>query len=345
MGRRAFSLLCAVLMLVLSALPALANEDYPAKVVKGPLHLRAKPDKSARSLGRYKKGTVVYALADGEEYCRVKTKDGKEGYMMKEFLAFEQGLPPMEAPEPEPTPDPTRENALARGIDPNKPMIALTFDDGPQPDSLIVLEALNAHGAKGTFFVLGRNIAGNEAVLKKIAESGHQIASHSWSHPNFRDISDSAVRSQMERSMEKILEVTGQAVTMMRPPYGATDRNSRRPLAQLNLPIILWSIDSLDWKTRSASATVNTILNQAHNGAIVLCHDVWNTTGEAMKEVVPRLMERGFQLVTVAEMMSFRKEPLKPGWEYKHLDPKNIDGEIQPLHQSTPEPEGQAKGD
>lgn len=344
MGKRVMALLLVAVLTALVAVPALASEDYPARVAKGPLHLRKRPEKSAPSLGRYKGGTVVYVQADGEVFCRVVTQDGKEGYMMKEYLTFEKGLPPMEA-LPTPTPDLTREQALARGIDPNKPMIALTFDDGPQPDSLIVLEALNAHGVKGTFFVLGKNIAGNEDVLRKIAEGGHQIASHSWSHPNFREISESAVLSQMERSMEKIQEVTGQQVTMMRPPYGATNRTSRRPLVQLDLPIILWSIDSLDWKTRSTSATVNTIVSQATNGAIVLCHDVWNTTGEAMKEVVPALIAKGFQLVTVAEMMSFRKDPIKPGWEYSHLDPKNIETDLTPAPQSTPEPEGQAKGD
>ncbi|NLW21413.1 MAG: polysaccharide deacetylase family protein [Clostridiales bacterium] len=344
MGKRVVALLLMMVLAVLVAAPALASEDYPAKVAKGPLHLRKRPEKNAPSLGRYKSGATVYVQADGEVFCKVTTQDGKEGYMMKEYLTFEQGLPPMEA-LPEPTPDLTREQALARGIDPNKPMIALTFDDGPQPESLVVLEALNAHGAKGTFFVLGKNIAGNEEILRKIAEGGHQIASHSWSHPNFREISESAVLSQMERSMEKILEITGQRVTMMRPPYGATNRISRRPMVQLDLPIILWSVDSLDWKTRSASATVDSILNQAANGAIVLCHDVWNTTGEAMKDVVPALIAKGYQLVTVAEMMSFRKEPLKPGWEYKHLDPKNIEAGITPAPQSTPEPEGQAKGD
>lgn len=211
MEKRFITLIVAIIMAAVILLPALASEDFPATVTGGALHLRAEPDKHARSLGRYKSGTRVFLLADGEVFCKVRTKDGKEGYMMKEFLQAENGLPPMEVitPAPEPTPDPSREQALARGIDPNKPMIALTFDDGPQPDSLLVLEALNKHGARGTFFIQGMNIAGNEEILQKIVDGGHQIGSHSWSHPNFREVSESTVRSQMERTANKVKEVTG----------------------------------------------------------------------------------------------------------------------------------------
>jgi peptidoglycan/xylan/chitin deacetylase (PgdA/CDA1 family) len=279
-------------------------------------------------------------LADGEIFCRVRTPDGREGYMMKEYLEFENGLPPREVitPSPAPTPDLTRQNALARGVDPNKPMLALTFDDGPHPDSLLVVEALEAHGARGTFFVLGKNIQGNEEVLRRIAQGGHQIGAHTWSHPNLREISQSAVRSQITRTMDKIQEVTGQTVTMLRPPYGALNRLSRRTVTELGLPVILWSVDSLDWKTRSASKTIDTILSQAQNGAIILCHDVWDSTGRAMQTLVPALIEKGYQLVTVAEMMSFRNEPLKPGWEYSFLDTAKIEPGLTPMPQHTPAP-------
>lgn len=343
MEKRFITLIVAIIMAAVILLPALASEDFPATVTGGALHLRAEPDKHARSLGRYKSGTRVFLLADGEVFCKVRTKDGKEGYMMKEFLQAENGLPPMEVitPAPEPTPDPSREQALARGIDPNKPMIALTFDDGPQPDSLLVLEALNKHGARGTFFIQGMNIAGNEEILQKIVGGGHQIGSHSWSHPNFREVSESTVRSQMERTANKVKEVTGVEMTIMRPPYGANNRLSRRVLKNMGLPIILWSVDSLDWKTRSTSATVKNILAQAEDGAIVLCHDVWNTTGRAMEEVIPKLIEKGFQLVTVSEMMSFRQEPMNAGTEYNRLDRSKVEPGLTPLPQGTPAPEQQ----
>ena len=313
---------------------------YTATVQGGALHLRAQADQASQSLGRYKSGTEVEVLADGQEFLRVRTQDGKEGYMMKTFLRFEGGLPPMEVvtPTPAPTPDPNRRQALERGIDPNKPMIALTFDDGPMPESMATIEALNRHGARGTFFILGKNIKGNEEVLKAMVDGGHQVAAHSWSHPNFTEVAESTVMSQLKRTVDKVEEVTGYRITMMRPPYGALHRISRRPLVELGMPAILWSIDSLDWKTRSASATVREILSKARDGAIILCHDVWATTGQAMGTVVPELIGKGFQLVTVAEMMSFRSEPLKPGWEYGFLDRENIEPGLTPLPSQSPPP-------
>lgn len=331
-------------MVLMTGMMAVFAEDsaYTASVSGGALHLRKEADKKSGSLGRYRSGTVVVLLADGDEFVKVKTPDGKTGYMMKEFLEIKNGLPPKEVvtPTPAPTPDMTRQNALERGIDPNKPMIALTFDDGPMPESERVLNALAQYDAKATFFILGKNIEGNEAVLRRMVEEGHQVGAHSWSHPNLTKISQSAVMSQMTRTMDKVKEITGYDITMMRPPYGALHRISRRPMIELNLPVILWSIDSLDWKTRNAGSTVREILNQAQNGAIVLCHDVWDSTGAAMETLIPQLMEKGYQLVTVAEMMSFRSEPLKPGNEYGFLDVKKIEpGITLPVSTVTPKPQ------
>ena len=327
-------LLCAFLAFLV---PYAFAEPYIALVKNGALHLREWADIRSPSLGRYPKGTKVEVLHCGEEFCRVKTPDGKEGHMMKDFLTFVNGLPPMEAAVP--TPDQIRRKALDRGIDPGKPMLALTFDDGPQSkNTLKVLDSLEKYGARGTFFILGSNIAGNEEILKRMAEAGHQIGSHSWSHLDFTLLPESGVWSEVTRTMDKILEVTGQRVTMIRPPYGASNRISRRPLTQLRLPIILWSVDSLDWQTRSTAKTISVILSKAANGAIILCHDVWASTAKAMDKVIPDLIAAGYQLVTVEEMMSFRKQPLSPGWEYSHLDPEKIElGLIPaPLNKTNP---------
>lgn len=326
MEKRFITLIVAIIMAAVILLPALASEDFPATVTGGALHLRAEPDKHARSLGRYKSGTRVFLLADGEVFCKVRTKDGKEGYMMKEFLQAENGLPPMEVitPAPEPTPDPSREQALARGIDPNKPMIALTFDDGPQPGTTEVLAVLKQYGALATFFILGKNIEGNEEILRETAEAGHELGVHSWYHSDFTKISQSAVGSQVKRTMDTVLEMTGREISLVRPPFGALNRLARRPLTGMGLPVILWNVDSLDWKTRSAKSTAKNLLQKAAPGAIVLMHDVWLSTAEALKTALPELLSRGYQLVTVSEMMSFRKEPLTAGNEYSHLAPEML---------------------
>ncbi len=312
--------------------PAQADDAaYTATVRGGALRLREKPSDAGRVLGRYHSGTVVTVLADGEGFCRVRTPDGLEGYMMKEFLAFYNGLPPADkAAEAEDDPEPpdeaheAREAALARGVDPTRPMLALTFDDGPSPATEAILDQLKIHGAKATFFILGQNIAGNEAIMKRAAEEGHQLASHSWSHPNLDDLSSSAVRSQMTRTMNKVEEITGQSVFMMRPPYGTSNRLTRRVMSELGLPVILWGVDSLDWKTRSASKISRAITKGAGNGVIILCHDTLQSTGWALETALPELAAQGYQLVTVAEMMSFRDEEPKAGWEYNRLDPSRI---------------------
>ena len=340
--RKLFTMMMVLVMMTGIIAVFAEDSNLTASVSGGALHLRKEADKKSASLGRYRSGTVVVLLTDGDEFIKVRTPDGKTGYMMKEFLEIKNGLPPKEeaTPTPAPKPNMTRQNALERGIDPNKPMIALTFDDGPMPESERVLNALAKYDAKATFFILGKNIAGNEAILKRIVEEGHQVGAHSWSHPNFTKISQSSVMSQMTRTMDKVKEITGYDITMMRPPYGALHRISRRAMVDLNLPVILWSIDSLDWKTRSADNTIKEILAQAKNGSIVLCHDIWNSTGAAMETLIPQLIERGYQLVTVEEMMSFRREPLKPGYEYGFLDINKIEPGITPLVSVvTPKPE------
>jgi peptidoglycan/xylan/chitin deacetylase (PgdA/CDA1 family) len=328
------SMLLALLILLM-CLFAMAEPavEFTALVEGGTLHLRAAPRPDAPSLGRYHSGTRLLVLADGEVFCRVKAPDSKEGYMMKEYLRFENGLPPIQPSDSEPIAarDLVRKNALERGIDPSKPMLALTFDDGPQRQSLRVLQALNQNGARATFFILGKNIAGNEDIIRQIAKGGHELAVHSWSHPNFTRISESAVRSQVTRTMDKIHEITGQTPRLVRTPYGASNRVSRRPLTELGLPLILWSVDSLDWKTLNAAKTIATIKEKAANGAIILCHDIWDSTGQAMEIVLPELIGMGYQLVTVSEMMSFREELLKPGWEYGFLDVKKIEPGLTPV--------------
>lgn len=321
-----------ILALLTSALSLAFAAQYTATVKEGSLHLRAKPEKHAKSLGRYKSGTEVELLADSDDYAKVKTPDGKIGYMMKKYLDIKNGFPQEEAPRAQATNSPyaeIRKAALARGIDPYKPMLALTFDDGPMPDSKLVLDALKAHNARATFFVLGKNIEGHESILRRMADEGHQIGSHSWSHPHLEKLSASSVRSQMTRTMDKIEEITGQKVTMMRPPYGSTNRNARKVIEGLGLPIILWTVDSKDWASRNSEAVINVISSQAENGAIILCHDVWASTGKAMETLIPSLMEKGFQLVTVAELMSFRNEAIKPGLVYTFLDVSKIEQGIE----------------
>ena len=324
-------LILALLPLRLPAFGEEAGSALTAIVAEGPLHLRTRADRNASSLGRYKTGAELVLLADSGDFLKVRTPDGKEGYMMKRYLDIRGELPPREEDiRPEPALDQAllqekaREQALARGIDPGKPMIALTFDDGPQPGTTEVLAVLKQYGALATFFILGKNIEGNEEILRERAQAGHELGVHSWYHSDFTKISQSAVGSQVKRTMDTVLELTGREISLVRPPFGALNRLARRPLTGMGLPVILWNVDSLDWKTRSAKSTAKNLLQKAAPGAIVLMHDVWLSTAEALKTALPELLSRGYQLVTVSEMMSFRKEPLTAGNEYSHLAPEML---------------------
>jgi len=159
------AVILALVLLAFSALPgALAQEDiFTATVKGGTLRLRELPGDNGRVLGRYPTGTLITVLADGEEYCRVRTPDGREGYMMKAFLTFENGLPPTDpAAEaalltPHSWVETTRQAALDRGIDPAKPMLALTFDDGPSPATEAILDQFERFAPGTRERVVGRS--------------------------------------------------------------------------------------------------------------------------------------------------------------------------------------------
>ena len=216
-------------------------------------------------------------------------------------------------------------NSKIRKIDPSKPMIALTFDDGPSEHTLRILRALAKYDARATFCVQGYNVETYPEIVKMAVAYGNEIASHTWSHPNLTEISASRVRSQLTRTNDIVAQVAdGYRIKVLRPPYGDTNKTVRNICAEMDMIIAHWQIDTLDWEHRNANKTYKNIVNQAKPGAIVLCHDIYENTAIAAEKAIPELIEKGYQLVTVSELMSFHKDGAKPGTVYSHLDPKNI---------------------
>lgn len=216
-------------------------------------------------------------------------------------------------------------NSKIRKIDPTKPMIALTFDDGPSEHTLRILRVLAKYDARATFCVQGYNVETYPEIVKLAVAQGNEIASHTWSHPNLTEISSSRIRSQLQRTNDIVAQVAdGYQIKVLRPPYGATNKTARNICADMDMIIAHWQIDTLDWEHRNANKTYKNIVNQAKPGAIVLCHDIYETTAIAAEKAIPELIEQGYQLVTVSELMSFHKDGAKPGTVYSHLDPKNI---------------------
>lgn len=205
-----------------------------------------------------------------------------------------------------------------RILDPNKPMIALTFDDGPSYESTkIIVDTLKENNANATFFVLGEHIeegqTKNREILKESYENGNEIESHTYDHKQLTLLSEEQIKKEASTTSDLIKEVTGKAPTMLRPPYGASNDTVEKVL---QYPLILWSVDTLDWKTRNTDSTVQAVLNGAKDGAVILMHDIHMTTALAVQKVVPELVSRGYQLVTVSELAQAKGITLENGKRY-----------------------------
>jgi peptidoglycan-N-acetylglucosamine deacetylase len=221
------------------------------------------------------------------------------------------------APKPTASPNAQKEPAAKTPAPPKEPLItfnsvhvdgpyiAMTFDDGPSATlTPKLLDLLAAHHIKATFFVLGEMVAEHPEILARAAREGHEIASHSWSHPNLAKMSQEGVRSQLQRTDDEIKNAAGVRPTLFRPPYGSiTERQKRWIHDEFGYDIILWDVDPLDWKRPGPSVVRNRILKETRPGSIVLSHDIHPGTIEAMPSTFDELEAKGFKFVTVSELI------------------------------------------
>ena len=201
-------------------------------------------------------------------------------------------------------------------IDPDKKMVALTFDDGPGPYTQAIVNCLKENNARATFFVLGERIDTYDDELASAFKNGNEIANHSYSHPNLTKLSESKIKSEISKTDKKVENITGVKTTLLRTPGGATNDLVKEVCGK---PIIFWSIDTLDWKTKSKSKTVSSVMNNVKDGDIILMHDIHSPTKEAALELIPKLKAKGYQLVTVSELAQYRGYKLKNGTVYSSL--------------------------
>lgn len=186
-------------------------------------------------------------------------------------------------------------------------VVALTFDDGPNPATTPqALETLAKYGVKATFFVLGKNVSGNEDLVKRIKSEGHVVGNHSWSHPILSQLSLDEAKKQITDTEEILTKVLGTSSKLMRPPYGAITDDIRN---SLDLSFIMWDVDSLDWKSKNEAAILTEIQHQVANGSIVLMHDIHSPTVNALPRVIEYLKNQGYTFVTIPEMLNTRLKP------------------------------------
>ncbi|WP_454916372.1 polysaccharide deacetylase family protein [Xanthobacter sediminis] len=216
------------------------------------------------------------------------------------------------APAPQPAAGP-RKGMVYREFNVDQPYIALTFDDGPSPETTPrMLAILKARGIKATFFVLGNMVAKHPEVLKMIADDGHEIGNHSWSHPQLTRIPLAAADQQVGETSALIEQVTGTKPRYLRPPYGSMKPALRDHIEEaFGLAIINWSVDPLDWKHRDSKLVHDEIMKQVKPGAIVLSHDIYPSTVDAYAQVLDELIAKGYKFGTMSELMAMDK-PVAP---------------------------------
>lgn len=204
-------------------------------------------------------------------------------------------------------------------IDPNKPMVALTFDDGPTKDNTVrILEILEKYNARATFFVVGYNMDGNDDIIKKISEQGSEVANHTASHKDLAELTVDEINYEVNSVADRIKALTGQKNVLIRPPYGSANE---LVMSTLTEPVILWSIDTEDWKTKDPEATLNHVKATIFDGAIILMHDLHVETVDATEKLMEWLTAEGYQIVTVSEMGYHRRGSLQTGVKYGSLQP------------------------
>lgn len=194
----------------------------------------------------------------------------------------------------------------------NGKYIALTFDDGPSGRlTPRLLDTLKDHDVRATFFIIGRQAAAFPEIIQRMDGEGHEIANHTWDHPSLDRLSPAKARDQIENTTRIIRALTKRTPRLMRPPYGRTNDALNRWIADdFGMKVILWSVDSNDWRDRDPELVRHNILTATRPGSIILCHDIQFSAVEALPEILAVLQARGYQFVTVSELIEIGKQGL-----------------------------------
>jgi peptidoglycan-N-acetylglucosamine deacetylase len=190
--------------------------------------------------------------------------------------------------------------------------VALTFDDGPSPDNTPrILDLLEEHGSKATFFLVGERIKGHEAILDRMVGAGHELANHTYSHRHTTYLTRAELKEEIVKTNAVLASACGK-VGFVRPPFGKDRRRTASLAAELGMRVALWSIDSGDASGYSSEQIIRSVEGNARGGSIVLLHDGGNlrsATLDACARILPALRELGLELVTLSELVGYPGEP------------------------------------
>lgn len=192
---------------------------------------------------------------------------------------------------------------INRKIDKSKKMIALTFDDGPNYNTSKVIDVLNKYDIKATFFVLGSRAINNKDILKKMADSGMEIGNHTYNHLLLTKYDENKIRSEIEDTSEVIYSATKKRPKLLRPSYGSVNNKIKKVA---NMPIIIWDIDTLDWKYHNSKRITSRVVNKVRDGDIILMHDIYSASLNALSNIIPILQDNGYEFVTIDELFYYK---------------------------------------
>ena len=200
-----------------------------------------------------------------------------------------------------------------------KKLIALTFDDGPTSTTTPrLLDILYEKDVSATFFMLGATARDNPDIVRRAEKEGHTVASHTMYHQNLVRISANAAKDDIAESKAVFNDILGHTPTLTRPPYGNINDTVRDAVGT---PMILWSVDTLDWKSKNVDDILATTKEQVHDGAIILMHDIYDTSVDAVPVIVDELRKDGYDFVTVPELAKIRGVDLTTGTTYYNFRP------------------------
>lgn len=192
----------------------------------------------------------------------------------------------------------------------NEKMVALTFDDGPSEYTFDVIDILKLNNARATFFMIGNRMKYNKGIVKAVYASGNEIGSHSYSHKNLANITQDDLEEEINSVTILYNEITGDNLKYLRPPYGSIDS---RLTNTTPYPLIMWSVDTSDWLSRDAETIAQHVIDNVHDGAIIVMHDIYPESVEASKIVIPELKALGYQLVTISDLAKYKNKTFEAG--------------------------------
>lgn len=189
-------------------------------------------------------------------------------------------------------------------IDINKPLVALTFDDGPSKYTNEILDILKDNGICATFFVLGNKVPYGQETLLKMLENGNEIGNHTYNHKWLAHLDEIEIKNQISKTQEVIFEYTRYLPKVFRPSYGDIPKEMRK---EINLEVTLWNVDTLDWKLKNKKQIIKRATKNTKDGDIILMHDTYKRTKDALPEIINTLKKKGFQFVTISELNEIKK--------------------------------------